>query len=134
MERVREDATTDGAIAAGVSAMATFIPGSKRPSFIRGPKNTRLPVPAGLSDEEFELFRYGVSKGLQWNSETSRRILSNLDMEVDRFLGKYRQGRIKEELPAQFRKGTLGELYDSPASEAKNTALKLLKDRRFERE
>jgi len=94
MERVREDATTDGAIAAGVSAMATLIPGSKRPSFVRGPKNTRVAVPTGLSDEEFELFKHSVRKDLKWDSKTSRGILANLDTPVDRFLGLYRQGWI----------------------------------------
>ena len=75
-----------------------------------------------------------MKKGLLWNSATSRRILFNLDTQVEKFLGKYRKGRIIDEFPTEFRQGTLRELYDSPASDAKDKALKLLKDGRFERE
>jgi hypothetical protein len=91
-------------------------------------------VPPGLSDEEFQLFKYGLKRRLEWDSQTTRRILFNLDMQVDRFLGSYRQGRITKEFPTQFREGSLRELYDSPASAAKTKAIKLLRDGRFERE
>jgi hypothetical protein len=103
-------------------------------TFVYGPDNRRVPVPPGLNDEEFQLFKYGLKKRLEWDSQTTRRILFNLDMQVDRFLGSYRQGRITKEFPTQFRAGTLRELYDSPASAAKTKAMKLLRDGRFERE
>ena len=47
------------------------------------------------------------------NSETSRNILNNLEMTVERFVAKFRAGTIKGELPGELLKGTVRQALES---------------------
>lgn len=65
------------------------------------------------------------------NSLPSRQILDNLDTKVVDFIGKFRKGSVKSEVPGEFLDKTLEEAFKEADSELRKKLRKLLIDGRF---
>lgn len=76
-----------------------------------------------------ERAKFAIRHNLKIDRATTRQILENLDMNFDTFVGRYRQGSIREVLPERIRQGTVREALESRNKQAR----KLLTDRRFHR-